>query len=447
MSGRRSGALLWAVAAGVPLGRAAAAPTYFVGAESRLGLDRWRGATPDAVQRADVRQRLALGVFGLEGDDADRDVRVDFDADLEIGADLGPSPETQAALPVDRRARFDLHRAAFDLAVGPFSAVVGRHVLVDEVGYDALDGVTARLAVGPSLGLEASGGLAVRRPWSGFGPDVYTPDGGDLPDRRGHVLGAAVFSRGFAPLQARASWRRLFDDAVQREEAGLAAESRPADWLRLDAGLRYDTVWRRMSGLRADATVRASEAVSVAGGWQRDVPTFSADSIWNAFGAEPWDDVHASTWWADGPWRVLADGSVRFFDAGEDGGGRRAWEAGVRFERAFDAGPGTGTAGAEARLGTGYGGERHYGDVFAEVPVTPEPGAEPLRLRVRAGAVHLDDPSAAFDRDGVSGWLLVGARWPVTDTIALEAVAEEHASRVTPSRLRVMGRLVVEDWL
>jgi hypothetical protein len=451
----RSVALLGAVAG---VGRAGAEPTYFVGAESRLALDRWRGTSADPVESTDLRERLTLGVFDL----AEGEARLDFRGDLEIGADLGPSPEIQEVLPVDHRARFDLYVARFDFESGPVQILAGRHTLVDEIGYDALDGVTARVAAAPYVGVEASAGLGVRRPWSGFGPDVFTPDGGALPDRAGYVVGGAVYTRDLDLVQARAAYRRQFDAAVQEEQAGVSVDVHPWAPLTLSGGLRWDALFARVSGLRADATVRLSEALSVRGGYAREVPTFSADSIWNAFGAEPWDDVHGGAWWASGPWRVAGDGSVRFFYAGPDDvqapgatapvqgsapGTRAAWEAGARVERAIDD---AGDAGVEARFGDGYGGQRHYGDVFAEVPWVFSPGRPPLQVRGRLGAVHFDDEASAdpvLQRDGWSGWMLVSALWPATESLTLELAAEEYVSRETPSRFQILGRLVVGEWL
>lgn len=460
------GALLVTLAGVAPPPRAAAAaPVYHVRAESRLVLDRWRGATPDPVERTDVRQRLTLGVFGIgRGPAADDGPHVSFHGDLEIGADLGPDRALQRALPVDRRARFDLFHAFLRIDAAPVEVRAGRHLLADALGYDALDGVTARLAVAPFLGVEASGGFAVRRGWSTFGPDVFTVDGTELPDRAGHVLGVAVFTRELTVLQARAAWRRVFDDAVQREEAGVSATVRPWAPLHVTGGLRYDVVFRRLVEVSAGAGLRLGEIATLEAGWRRDRPTFSADSIWNAFGGEPYDEVHGRIDGAFARWHLSADGGMRFFRTG--GAGlqapgltpaereaaaldppetvRRSPEAGLRVVRRLGDGSDAAHVGVEGRLATGWGGERTYGDVFAAVPWVVEPGARPAVITGRVGAVR-------FAREGEaavpSGWALLSARWPVAETIALEIVGEGFVDDRSPGRVRLMGRLAVEEWL
>lgn len=387
---------------------------YFVRTDSELVTDRWRGARPDPVDRTDLRQRLQLGVFGE---------RWRLNVDLSVGSDLGPPLSTLDAMPDGRRVRLDARAVELNFTDlgGALDLRLGRHVLYDGLGFDALDGATARARLVPHVVLEGSAGLAVRRGWSDFGPDVYEPDGAPLTEDRGSLVGAAVETRDLGVVQGRASYRRLFDDEVQRADAGLALTVGP-----LDAGVRYDTVFGLWSDLWAGADGELGP-LRAGARWRRVTPTFSADSIWNAFGAEPYDAVDGSLGWATGPWRLRADGGARLWHADETSG-----DGGARLTRLLD---GDGQLGAEARAGFGYGGTRHYGDAFARLPL---PTQAPVFLRVRAGAVYVGD---------TSGWGLLALSWQPAEQVRLEAVSEAFGGPELPYRVRAMGRVVVEEWL
>jgi len=393
--------------------------------DTHLVADRWRGARLDPVDRTEVRQRLQLGVFGDPEADGPR---WRLDVDLSVGSDLGPTPAELEALPDGRRARLEAH--TLELVVHNLAGVLdlraGRHVLYDALGFDAMDGATARLRLVPRVTFEGSAGLAARQGWSEFGPDIYEPDGAALSSDAGYVLGAAVETRDLSQIRARASWRRLFDDEVQRADAGLALAVGPFVGLRADAGVRYDTLFERWVDLWAGVDATAGP-LRAGARWRRVTPTFSADSIWNAFGARPYDALDLSLGAEAGPWRLSIDGGARRFDADA-----RAADIGARAIRRLSR---DARIGVEGRSGFGYGGERHYGDVFATLPL---PTQAPLSMRLRAGAVQVEAPS---------GWGLVALSWRPGEQVRIEALSEAYAGVDRPYRVRAMGRVVVEEWL
>ena len=452
-----------ALAAGLTLTAAGAqAADYFVGADTQLTADRWRGTRPEPVERLDVRPRLRLGVFDLENDGAETD-RFRFVADLDIGADFGRTDAEREAerqvLGDTRRAAFDLHTAYFEgrlvntRALGVVTRL-GRHLLVDEVGLDAVDGATIRVRI-PFVVLEATGGLAVRSGWSNLGPDIYSPDGTPLQDAPAVLVGGAVETAVADWISFRGAYRRQFEDArhLQREEAGGGLEVTPLRGLSMTGGTRYDALYHRLASIHAGVGYGFLETWRTELAWKHDHPTFSADSIWNAFSVEPYDDFTGRLRWDPALWRLSADGGLRQFDGGNRHEGapsfdtaKRAYDGGVRAERLLGEAIDDKTIGAESRVGLGYGGQRIYGDVFGRMPVALKPGVAPLRLNARLGAVHFDDEQQA-NLGGVSGWAVLSTAWRASESVNLELLGEGHSSKFTPFRGRVLAQVSLEDWL
>ena len=439
---------------------AASATDYFVGAETHLTADRWRGSRPDPIERLDVRPRLRLGVFDMENDGTATD-RFRFVADLEVATDFGRTSSERTAedavLHESRRSAFDLYYGYFEAHFRPLSdldidAKLGRHLLTDEVGLDALDGATIRLRI-PIFTVEASGGLAVRAGWSHLGPDIYTPDGLELGGKQAYLAGGALETNFADWVALRAAYRRQFRDGanVQREEAGVSTEVTPITGLSLTAGTRYDVIYNRLASVHGGAGYTIIEPLRVEAAWHREHPSFSADSIWNAFSAEPYDDFNGRVRYTPGAWRLTADGGMRQFYSGETDSNsvdamKRSVDAGVRAERLLGEVQDDTSVGCEGRLGLGYGGERIYGDLFGQMPLGLGAGVEPLRLSGRLGAVHFNDEQQK-NLDGVSGWAVVSTSWKAAESVRLELLGEGNSSRFTPFHGRVFAQVSLEDWL
>ena len=423
-----------------------------------------------------MRQQLSLGVFELAPDGGPRAL---FVSNLEIGTDFGPTETAMASIHDSRRAQLNVRYAYLraERIARWFDLTAGRQILIDVLGYDALDGLTVGFAGVPFLRLEANGGLAARRGWSGFGPDIYDPDGTTLGDDMGYVLGVSLSTRNLGWLDARSAYRKIFDDAVTREEAGLAIEVRPWEGAAVHASGWHDAIYGQLGSLRAGAAADICESTRVGMEWRRERPIFSADSIWNAFGPEPYDDLAVDARYQRGLWRASADGSVRTFDAGEtrptrpgliieasrasdptdptdpinpSDAVRRAIGGGARLVRLIDETFDGAHIGAEGRVSTGYGGHRSYGDLFARLPIRPASAWYPLWIRMRLGGVYIDEaPShrSYGHLHGVSGWGLAALRWQASESAVVEILVEEHVSRYTPSRVRAMGRIALENWL
>lgn len=425
------------------------APGYRVYSETLLLLDRWRGTEAVVVERTDVRQRLRLDAWGLVGeavvDGKDGGPRLDLVIDLEIGSDLGPSLDMLEAIPDGRRTVLDLYRAHLQLrAWDALDARLGRLVLQDALGFDAVDGAAVELAVVPFVTARVHGGLGVRRAWSNFGPELYEPDDTLLRDEAGAVVGAGLASRGLDAWHVDLAWRRHFagidaDGGLVRDELGAAVFGRPVEVLDLSAGAIGDLIFLRLSELRAGAGLRLGESGRVEGEWRRVHPSFAADSIWSWFVTEPSHAGRVAASWRPGLWFLGVDGELRRFDDGAD-----AWIGGARVDRGVGLFARPARVGVDARVGTGYGGERHHVDVYGRIPVPVGVANEPVDLRFRLGAAYFD-VTDRDDYDGWAGWAVLAGEWQATPRMRLDGTLEGHAHRAEDFRLRAMARLVVED--
>lgn len=435
------------------------APTWRLRVDNVLDADEWRGLRPQAVERFNALQRLQLDLFVLQPDDG-RGPRLTVRSDFMIAADLGPDGQDLAAQPDGRRPVLDLFEAAADLRTRHVDAQAGRVLVFDSLGLDALDGARVDVRAVPHLTLHGGAGLAVRRGRSVFGPDLYSPDGTALPTAQARIWTVGLSLRDVPGLALRADWRRQADQVVQREEAAVAARLQGPEGVWLDGGGKADLVYLRAADVWADLGARVGDS-TLAAGWRRARPTFSADSIWNAFGPTAWDEAHARATWPGEAWTVGVDGALRWFDLGSSltqqparatGGlsqrpddDQPALDAGARFTRRFSVDGVPGHAGLEGRLGTGYGGQRHLVDLFGRVPVPLLPGNQPLFARARLGALVVVDEDRP-DRSGPSGWAVLALDWQASETIRLEALTEGHANDVTGPRIRLMTRMTFTDW-
>ncbi|MCB9549267.1 MAG: hypothetical protein H6706_25980 [Myxococcales bacterium] len=445
--------LLWCLAAPAVAGAADVGPApppgdVILHAETVLDATRWQGARATPEDRMDVRQRL--GARARLGDP-----RLTLEVDLELGSDFGPEPDAWAATPDPRRAVVDVYAARLDArdVGGRLDLTLGRHLLYDVLGADALDGLTVALRAAPFLEVGASAGLATRRAWSGFGPDVFEPDGAGLSADPGGILRARVGTRGLRWLALQAGWTRQFDRQVQREDASALLRLGP-DFLSLDAGLRYAVALHELAdahlGLASDAG-----PVRLGARWRRHRPSFSLDSIWNAFTRLPWDAAEAEAGADLGPWRLAADASVRWWPAGDATAqtpalavpqtpaaepDARSIEVGGSVARGLDAARPGAHLGLEGRAAEGYGGARRHVDVFTRLPLLYQLGRAPAWVQARLGAVALAELTAP------AAWALLGAEWAPEETMTLEALGELYAGGPDPTRFRVLLRLRLEEW-
>lgn len=428
-------------------------PDWRLQSWSSLDGTQWQvGGT--ILDRTDVRQRLRL--TGWPFRQRDGRPRMEVSLDLSIGSDLGPEPDAFAAQPDARRMQLDLfaaHVLLRDLG-GRIDVVLGRRWFLDALGADAVDGLTVAARLAPWFRLEVAGGLAARRRWSLFGPDLFTPDGTRMPSERGHVIRARVATHGLRWIAASAGITRHFDAAVQTERAGATLRVGP-DALHLDSLGRFDLIHRQFNRVEIAAGHRG-RATSLRLGWRRHRPSFSADSIWNAFVPIGY---HAGFLAGDvrfGAWTLGLDASGRVYPPGPstattpgllspasapEGEREHAWEGGGRISRRIERG----VVGISARHADGFGGLRQYGDIFTEIGLPTMLGRRPTSLRARLGGVR-HQPRDQSARPVRSLWALLAGTWRPEESMRVEATAEWYGADALANRMRFMGRLTLEDW-
>lgn len=442
------------------LGVASAAPDvshaqYRVRSQTVLVLDRWRGTRVVTVERTDIRQRLQLDGWrlgaGPAGDDPPGGLRLDARVDLEIGSDVGPPVALIDEIPDTRRTALDLYAAEIRLrdAWSVLDAALGRQVMLDALGLTVVDGASVELRAVPYAELSAYAGLAARRGWSGFGPDLYGQADTALPEARGYVVGAGARTRELDRVSADLSWRRRFDTYTVRDEVGAAAHARPIDAAELSGVVVGDLAVSRLTEARLGGAWRPTASTRVGAEWSRVHPAFSLDTIWNAFITEPSQGLRLDGLLERGPWRYLLDAEVRLFDAGpadaaEPRGPDQALIAGARIDRAVDFGGLSSRLGVEGRIGTGYGGARHHLDAFGRFPIRLLAPRPPVWLRVRLGGAYVDVPARnAFD--GFAGWAVLAAEWQAAPGVRIDGAFEAHSHAADPFRMQAMTRLTLEE--
>ncbi len=410
---------------------------YRVRLDTRFQGDRWRGYRRTPIERTDLRQRLQLDAYGL----IDRPgVRMDLFVDTEVGSDLGPTP-TELTVAARERVLLDLYGAELVGRAGPLTARLGRHVLVDVLGFDALDGLSIRADATPWLSVDGLAGVASRRGWSGFGPDEYARDGLAAPESSATLVGLGARAAVAEWIAFAASWRRRNGAAVEQDTAAATTHLKLLEGLELDAGAGHDLIHRRWADLWTSLRYRRS-ALDTSLGWRRVAPVFNADSIWWAFGPEAHQAYRGDVGLQLTRWRLRAGGEARRF---EDGAGAVDWAESVELRASRALGQRGAHLGLQGRVGGGFGGQRHYADFFGRVPWFWIPGASPVWLRWRLGAVYFED-GERIAADGLSGWALVAARWAASAGVALETLVEGHINAHDPYRVRVMTQLTAESW-
>ena len=218
------------------------------------------------------------------------------------------------------------------------------------------------------------------------------------------------------------------------------------------AALRYSLLHGLIDELHAGVAVRLGPhrlepEVSYS------VPTFDGDSIFNVFAAEPYTDARLTYEIAPpgAAVRAYAVGWLRWFDTGgldpADAGGAElaAALAGGALAGGAQVGVELRSERSTARLDAfhddGYGGRRTGGWLSVRTRARAD-----VVVMARLGAVDFASDAAHAGAAGVGGRATSvggqgGATWELTPGVAVHLIAEETASRLDASQLRVMGVL------
>ncbi|MBU0554335.1 hypothetical protein KJ940_22900 [Myxococcota bacterium] len=288
--------------------------------DSVLQASRWQGLRPEPIDRTDMRQRLRLQA--TQPHPRRRQAATRLIADLEVGADLGPGADLVAQQIGEGRAALVIYEARLSLVevVRRVDIEVGRAVSFNALGLRVIDGLGLETRWVPFTQLKAQIGIAPRRGWSDVGPQIY--DGTDAAsDRPAYRAQLSAASRGLRRLALDLAFARDFDAHLQAEEIGAAAR---LDALRfgprraqLYARAVYATLIDAPSTLEGELRYDGPHAAARFGA-RRLQPVFAAESIWNAFGALPYDGLYGGLSGRLGDWRLEADGLTRHFKGDTD---------------------------------------------------------------------------------------------------------------------------------
>ncbi len=260
-----------------------------------------------------------------------------FRARLRYDSDYGADPNEASPASLDRlvpgfsRGPVDLMYAYVEgrrFFHGVLGFRLGRQLTTDALGWWAFDGAQVKINTPAYLSVEGYGGLEVRGglPFSGA-TGRFERDGVWRGDRSGYdattypsyqpaniapAFGAAIETSGVTWLQARLSYRRVYNTGdvnasqfesglttpvgysgsrLSSERIGYALTATASKIGSIQGGLAYDVYSARFSNLYATADVYATRKVTLSVDYDYFRPTFDADSIFNFFAAEPTSDL------------------------------------------------------------------------------------------------------------------------------------------------------------
>jgi hypothetical protein len=454
-------------------------------------------ANGDIVARRRIAQLVQISGYNLLPDN-----QLFFVSSFRLDADFGLGA-AEAAIPGASFLRQDireLQTSALSLLFGYLAGRnlwgridfdAGRQFVVDLVDFFHFDGV--RVAVGTPwrFGVEVYAGYEVRA-GAPLGSSAFDLPGVAEASDRAPTFGAALYlkdthfgpysvsgrlsyrktqatraldacsatptdrdraecdrlrvsSLGDDPAEVRAAFGR---DLVIEERLALSLQARLKNY-RVWGGFSYNLINAWMDDVLGGASGRfVGDKLLVELEYLRTRPRFDADSIFNVFGTNAFDDARARVSWTfSGGHEAYGRGYVRFVRSNETGGSRslspdilveaKGGVAGARIAH----GPRNFTT-AELLVQAGYGGYLFGGDVWSRFFLLENR----LSLDGRLLVLRFDDDRLE-NLHGVNLTLQAGARWQIHKHLAAHLIVEESINRLYTSIFRVYGMLEVGAWL
>lgn len=280
------------------------------------------------LRRRRYTNTLGISLYDLQGDRSPSGPVLSFRSRVRLDADLGQDPAERD--PTSSRFVPGLEQAPFDLMYaylegdryfgGVFGFRLGRQYVADVLGFWSFDGAEVALRTPAYLKFEAYGGLEQR---SGL-PMLTTPrfqaDGvarGSRDDLRADqwtsyleqaqvapAFGVAVETSDLSWLHARVTFRRVTnrdsvvvspflpsdgvlrtysEDRISTERLGASFRLQPVSFGSLSGSVVYDFYAGLVSEQSLALDAYATSRLTVGADYERVVPTFDADSIFNWF--------------------------------------------------------------------------------------------------------------------------------------------------------------------
>lgn len=285
-----------------------------------------------------VRFRRYTNTLGLDVSDIDGvqgffapelvfRTRLRLDADLgQAGAERNPD-QLDRYVPGLEQAPLDLMYAFLEgrhYLDGVLGFRLGRQYQMDTLGFWSFDGALVRLDAPGIVGVELYAGFEQRDGMYLLATSRYEADGvlrgdrGDLEENEwpfyldqskpAPAYGASLQTLALGFLQARVSYRKVLnrdrvlvspfadaqgnfrtvaDTRTSTEQAGASLFLQDAELGSVTGDVVYDVYLRRVSDVRSSLDWYASDSTVLGVGYDYNVPSFDADSIFNWFVSKP----------------------------------------------------------------------------------------------------------------------------------------------------------------
>jgi hypothetical protein len=438
------------------------------------------------LMRRRFMQTLGLTVTNITGQEsAPSDIEVTFrsrmrlDADFGIGADeVKYSPGPGSFVPGLSAGPVDLMYAyveARKLARGLLSGRLGRQYVIDSLGWWSLDGALMRVELPVPLafetygGFEQRGGLPLSTPrferdgvWRG---DRALMDSNLYPEfiqsSPAPAYGAVVETFGLSALHVRAAYRKVWNTGtvatrpllgsplsppatvsgmrISSERFGANADLTLESLGELRVGAIYDLYASLLSSYFGTVDAYPAQWLTVGADFDRYVPVFDGDSIWNWFSTYP-----MTTWTGRADislgrrWTIAGSGGLRWVessDAASASNPATSLLADVLARVGSRYRGRSCSAGISGTVETGERGKRRGADVFAEKTLQDR-----YVVLSRLSLYDWDD-ALRPDRSATSFGYVLGAGYRPGPRTNVLVEWEHDTNRLVGQRYRVMAWL------
>jgi hypothetical protein len=280
------------------------------------------------LRRRRYTSTLGMALLELQGERRVNGPTLSFRSRLRLDADLGQDPaerdpRSDRFIPGLEQAPFDLMYAYLEgerYLDGAFGFRLGRQYVADVLGWWSFDGAYLGLATPAYFRLEAYGGAEQRSGLPLLGTPRYQADGVARGSREELVadqwtsyldqselapaFGFALETSDLTWIHARVGYRRVTNrdsvvvspflpsdgilrrvttERVSTERAGASIRLTPLDLGALTGGVVYDFYNGVVSEQALGLDVFATSRLTVGADYERTLPTFDADSVFNWF--------------------------------------------------------------------------------------------------------------------------------------------------------------------
>jgi len=354
--------------------------------------------------------RFVLSQDVYAGDDFCEECSLRFQASFRVQGDPGVTGSDISKYPILRPQQFSpmLQYAYVDWRpFKPLQIIAGRMLTYDPDTFMTMDGAGVRYKYYRDLGVEAFFGMAVRDGWPlGYQSPAFDAPFDPHPPMT--LVRAGLFADGGQGFAGRLQYRRAFDGQVEREDVFGTLSIDALRYVILGGSVEYSILLGQLDYGMADIAVPIKNYTAKLS-YTYKVPVFTGSSIFNYFGAYPYNEFRMGLAWASGAWkavegyyyfRVLSVSASNAFDNGAEvvlkGNLSKIVAGGISLD-----------------YSDGYGGTRAAGALDLSFTAT-----KALDLKLEGGGSKFADPlNQGFE--GWAAWCGAGANIAVGNGMAV----------------------------